>query len=35
MEEKELVIIGGGPAGLSAAIEARKKGIEVLLIDDK
>ena len=34
MEEKELVIIGGGPAGLSAAIEARKKGIEVLLIDE-
>ncbi|HOK57345.1 MAG TPA: FAD-dependent oxidoreductase, partial [bacterium] len=34
MEEKELVIIGGGPAGLSAAIEARKKGIDVLLIDE-
>jgi len=34
MEEKELVIIGGGPAGLCAAIEARKKGIEVLLIDE-
>jgi len=34
MEEKELVIIGGGPAGLSAAIEARKKGVDVLLIDE-
>ncbi|HOK80503.1 MAG TPA: FAD-dependent oxidoreductase [bacterium] len=34
MEEKELVIIGGGPAGLCAAIEARKKGIGVLLIDE-
>lgn len=34
MEEKELVIIGGGPAGLSAAIEAGKRKIEVLLIDE-
>jgi thioredoxin reductase len=34
MEEKELVIIGGGPAGLSSAIEARKKGVDVLLIDE-
>jgi len=34
MEEKELVIIGGGPAGLCAAIEARKKGVDVLLIDE-
>ncbi|MCM8789166.1 MAG: NAD(P)/FAD-dependent oxidoreductase [Candidatus Omnitrophica bacterium] len=34
MEEKDLVIIGGGPAGLCAAIEARKKGIGVLLIDE-
>ncbi|MGB9677089.1 MAG: NAD(P)/FAD-dependent oxidoreductase [Candidatus Ratteibacteria bacterium] len=29
-----MVIIGGGPAGLSAAIEARKKGVDVLLIDE-
>lgn len=29
---KELVIIGGGPAGLAAAIEARKLGIEEILI---
>ncbi len=34
MEEKDLVIIGGGPAGLCAAVEARKKGIDVLLIDE-
>lgn len=30
-----LLIIGGGPAGLSAAIEMGKLGIPVLLIDDK
>jgi len=31
---KELVIIGGGPAGLAAAIEAKKNGVEdVLLIE--
>lgn len=31
----EVLIIGGGPAGLSAAIELGKLGIETLLIDDK
>ncbi len=31
----EVLIIGGGPAGLSAAIELGKKNIPVLLIDDK
>jgi sarcosine oxidase subunit alpha len=30
-----VLIIGGGPAGLSAAIELGKHGIEVLIIDDK
>jgi sarcosine oxidase, subunit alpha len=30
-----VLIIGGGPAGLSAAIELGKRGIETLLIDDK
>ncbi len=29
------LIIGGGPAGLSAAIELGKLGIETLLVDDK
>ncbi len=29
------LIIGGGPAGLSAAIELGRLGIEVLLVDDK
>lgn len=34
MVEKEVVIIGGGPAGLAAAIEAAGAGAEVLLIDE-
>lgn len=32
MMKKELVIIGGGPAGLSAAVAARKAGVEDLII---
>lgn len=28
----ELVVIGGGPAGLAAAIEARKKGVQNILV---
>ncbi|MDD4033861.1 MAG: FAD-dependent oxidoreductase [Candidatus Cloacimonetes bacterium] len=31
----DVLIIGGGPAGISAAIELGKQGIETLLIDDK
>ncbi|MFO7815856.1 MAG: FAD-dependent oxidoreductase [Halanaerobiales bacterium] len=34
MIERELVIIGAGPAGLSAAIEASKRNVDVLLIDE-
>jgi len=30
-----VLIIGGGPAGLSAAIELGKLGVQVLLVDDK
>jgi sarcosine oxidase subunit alpha len=30
-----VLILGGGPTGLSAAIELGKRGIETLLIDDK
>jgi thioredoxin reductase/Fe-S-cluster-containing hydrogenase component 2 len=30
-----LLIIGGGPAGLSAAIEFGKRGVSAILIDDK
>ena len=34
MVEIELAIVGAGPAGLSAAIEARRAGANVLLIDE-
>ena len=30
-----VLIVGGGPAGLSAAVELGRRGIETLLIDDK
>ena len=28
----DLIIIGGGPAGLAAAVSARKEGVENILI---
>src|SRR6267142_1624418 len=31
--ETEILVIGGGPAGLAAAIAARKKGLEVTVAD--
>jgi len=31
----DVLIIGGGPAGLSAAIELGKRGVSVILVDDK
>lgn len=34
MRETEFAVVGAGPAGLSAAIEAAKAGVEVLLIDE-
>ena len=34
MKEAELAIVGAGPAGLSAAIEAAKAGVKVLLCDE-
>ncbi len=33
--EVECLILGGGPAGLSAAIELGKAGVRTLLVDDK
>jgi NADPH-dependent 2,4-dienoyl-CoA reductase/sulfur reductase-like enzyme len=34
-EEADVVIIGGGPAGLTAALEAGKRCKKVILLDDK
>jgi sarcosine oxidase subunit alpha len=34
-EEADVVIVGGGPAGLSAALEAGKRCKRVILLDDK
>jgi len=31
--ETEILVVGGGPAGLAAAIAARKKGFEVTVVD--
>jgi sarcosine oxidase subunit alpha len=35
IREVEALIIGGGPAGLSAAIELGELGVDTLLVDDK
>jgi thioredoxin reductase len=34
MEEVEFAIVGSGPAGLTAAVEAASKGVEVVLFDE-
>jgi len=34
MVKTDFLIIGGGPAGLSAAIEAGKRGVKTLIIDE-
>lgn len=34
-KEVDVLVVGGGPAGISAAIELGNAGIEVLIIDDK
>jgi sarcosine oxidase subunit alpha len=31
----DIVVVGGGPAGMSAALEAAHRGMEVLLVDDQ
>jgi NADPH-dependent 2,4-dienoyl-CoA reductase/sulfur reductase-like enzyme len=35
VERFDLVVIGAGPAGLSAAIEARRAGLSVVLLDEQ
>ena len=34
-ERIDLLIIGAGPAGMSAAVEARRHGLEVLVLDEQ
>ena len=33
MEKKKLIIIGAGPAGMTAAIYGRRSGLDVLLLE--
>ena len=33
MQGKDVIVVGGGPCGLSAAIELQKKGLDVLIIE--
>jgi NADPH-dependent 2,4-dienoyl-CoA reductase/sulfur reductase-like enzyme/bacterioferritin-associated ferredoxin/ferredoxin len=35
VKEVEVLIIGAGPAGLAAAVELGKRGVETLILDDK
>ena len=32
---KDVIVIGAGPAGMSAAIEARRQGLDVLVLDEQ
>jgi thioredoxin reductase/bacterioferritin-associated ferredoxin len=34
-EKRELLVIGAGPAGLAAAIEARRYGLDTLVVDER
>lgn len=33
MQRRDIIVVGGGPCGLSAAIELKKKGFDVLVIE--
>jgi thioredoxin reductase/Fe-S-cluster-containing hydrogenase component 2 len=35
VKNPQLLVIGGGPAGLGAAIEARRCGVDVLMVDEQ
>ncbi len=35
MREADIIVVGGGPAGVSAAVEAAKSGLSVVLCEQR